>query len=205
MNEWKCWGFWRFILSISTLAWMLYSNWIKVNNACVNTTQIGNTCKKKTTNIRFDQYINLANNSWRIKDQLDVLAILFHLLCAQHILDINIYIVRSLPLFCWITTFNTCNTHTTPNQQHRNFNTHRTKNNTTNVVIQQNSSNLLMMDILMSETCWAHKKRNKIASDIKLVFYSSTITMTHGPINISSALCLCKRRGLWFLLRERKW
>jgi len=40
------------------------------------------------------------------------------------------------------------------------------------------------MDILMSETCWAHKKLNKIASDIKLVFYSSTITMMHGPINI---------------------
>jgi len=30
-----------------------------------------------------------------------------------------------------------------------------------------------MMDILMSETCWAHKKWNKIASDITLVFYSS--------------------------------
>jgi len=28
----------------------------------------------------------------------------------------------------------------------------------TNVVIQQNSRKLLMMDILMSETCWAHKK-----------------------------------------------
>ena len=40
------------------------------------------------------------------------------------------------------------------------------------------------MDILMSETCWAHKKWNKIASDIKLVFHSSTITMMHGPINI---------------------
>ena len=46
---------------------------------------------------------------------------------------------------------------------------------TTNVVIQQNSRKLLMMDILMSETCWAHKKWNKIASDIKLVFYSWTI------------------------------
>ena len=34
------------------------------------------------------------------------------------------------------------------------------------------------------ETCWAHKKWNKIVSDIKLVFYSSTITMMHGPINI---------------------
>jgi len=32
----------------------------------------------------------------------------------------------------------------------------------------------VMMDILISETYWAHKKWNKIASDIKLVFYSST-------------------------------
>jgi len=36
---------------------------------------------------------------------------------------------------------------------------------------------------LMSKTCWAHRKWNKIASYIKLVFYSSTITMMHGPIN----------------------
>ena len=77
-----------------------------------------------------------------------------------------------------------CNTDTTPTQPHRNSNTHRTKNNTTNVVIKQNCRKLLMMDILMSETCWAHKKWNKIASDNKLVFYSSTITMMHGPINI---------------------
>jgi len=53
-----------------------------------------------------------------------------------------------------------------------------------NVMIQQYSRRLLMMYILMSETCWAHNKWNKIASDIKLVFYSSTITMMHGPINI---------------------
>ena len=77
-----------------------------------------------------------------------------------------------------------CNTVTTPTQPHRNSNTHRAKNNTTNVVIQQNSRKLLMMDILTSETCWAHKKWNKVASDFKLVFYSSTITMMHGPINI---------------------
>jgi len=68
-----------------------------------------------------------------------------------------------------------CNTDTTPTQPHRNSNTHRTKNNTTNVAIQQNSRKVLMMDILMSETCWAHKKWNKITSDIKFVFYSSTI------------------------------
>jgi len=45
------------------------------------------------------------------------------------------------------------NTDTTPTQPHRNSNTYRTKNNTTNVVIQQNSRKLLMMDILMPETC----------------------------------------------------
>ena len=137
------------------------------------------------------------------------LAILFHFLCAQHVSDINISIIRSLRLFCWITTLvvlilvrcvleiwcgwdgvvsvlqaSACNTHTTPTQPHRNSNTHQTKNNTTNVVNQQNSRKLLKMDILMSETCSAYKKWNKIASDIKLVFYSSTITMMHGPINI---------------------
>jgi len=66
-----------------------------------------------------------------------------------------------------------CNTDTTSTQPHRNSNTHRTKNNTTNVIIQQNGRKLLMMDILMSETRWAHKKWNKITSDIELVFYSS--------------------------------
>ena len=129
------------------------------------------------------------------------LANFFHFLCAQHFSDINISIIRSLWQFCWITTLvvlflvrcvlefrcgwvgvvsvlktSACNTDTTPNQPHRNSNTHRTKNNTTNVVNQQNSRKLLMMDILMSETCWARKKWNKIASDIKLVFYSSTVT-----------------------------
>jgi len=129
------------------------------------------------------------------------LAILFHFLCAQHVSYINISIIRSLRLLCWITTLvvlflvrcvlefrcgwvGACNTDTTPNQPHRNSNTHRTKNNTTNVVIQQNSRNLLMVDILMSETCWAHKKWNKISSDIKWVIYSSTIKMMHRSLNI---------------------
>jgi len=67
-----------------------------------------------------------------------------------------------------------CNTDTTPTQPHWNSNTHWTKNKMTNVVIQQNSRKLLMLDILISKTCWAHKKWNIIASDVKLVFYSST-------------------------------
>ena len=89
-----------------------------------------------------------------------------------------------------------CNTDTTPTQPHWNSNTHRSKNNTTNVVIQQNSHKLLVMDILMSETRWSHKKWNKVASDIKFVFYSSIITMIHGPINILFIWCLCDRASL---------
>ena len=41
----------------------------------------------------------------------------------------------------------------TQTQQHQISNTQRNKNKTTNVVIQQHSRKLLMMDILMSETC----------------------------------------------------
>jgi len=89
------------------------------------------------------------------------LAISFHFLYAQHVSDINIYIIRSLGC--------------TATQPNLNSNTQRTKNKTTNVVIQQNSRKLLMMDILMSETCWVHKKWNKIANGIKLVFYSPTV------------------------------
>ena len=45
-----------------------------------------------------------------------------------------------------------CKTNTTQNHQHQISNTQRTENKTTDVVIQQHSRKLLMMDILMSET-----------------------------------------------------
>ena len=159
------------------------------------------------------------------------LSILFHFLCAQHVSDINISIIRSLRLCCRITTSvvlfsvrcvgvlvrlglggvrvvgwslqhghhlkpaapkaeaqNSCASNlqhehhskpAAPNLQHTTNweQDDRCGNSTT-------QSKLLMMDILMSETCGAHKKWNKIASDIKLVFHSSTITMMHGPVNI---------------------
>ena len=141
-------------------------------------------------------------SSWRIIDQLDVTCYFISLLMCSHVSDINISIIRSLRLFCWTTTLvvlflvrcvlefrcgwvGVVSVLQAPIQPHQNSNTHRTKNNTTNVVIQQNSRKLLMMDILMSETCRAYKKWNKIASDITLVFYSSTITMMHSPININ--------------------
>ena len=81
---------------------------------------------------------------------------------------------------------------TTQNQPHQISNTQRTENKTTDVVIQQHSRKLLKTDVLMSETCWAHKKWNKIASDIKLVFHSSSITIMHGPINIKLKIKLSR-------------
>ena len=113
------------------------------------------------------------------------LAILFHLSCAQHVSDINISIFRLQPA-----------KRTPPNtSRNKNSHTQRTENKTTDVVIHQHSRKLLKMDILMSETCWAHDKWNKIASDIKLVFHSPTIAMMHGPINIRYQTSHTSRMG----------
>ena len=132
-------------------------------------------------------------NSWRMKNQLDVTCyILFHLLCAQHVSGINISIFRSLRLCQFVVCWSFCCSwylvvfvlqveavlqpakRTPPNiSRSKNSNTQRTENKTTDLVIHQHSRKLLKMDILMSETCWAHNKWNKISSDIKLVFHSS--------------------------------
>ena len=85
--------------------------------------------------------------------------------------------------FCRLSA-SACKSSTTQNHPHQIPNTQRTENKTTDAVIQQHSRKILMMDILMSESCWAHKKWNKTASDVKLAFHSSIITMLHGPINI---------------------
>ena len=77
---------------------------------------------------------------------------------------------------------------TTPKHQHTSNQEH-----TTNVVIQQNSRKLLVMDILISETCRAHKKWNKNSKWHQVGLLFSTITTMHGPINISySYLCLLR-------------
>ena len=93
----------------------------------------------------------------------------------------------------WSTSASTCKTNTTKYQPQQKLvlqpakrapqnisrskksNTQRTENKTTDVVIHQHSRKLLKMDILMSETYWAHNKWNKIASIIKLVFHSSAL------------------------------
>ena len=80
----------------------------------------------------------------------------------------------------------------------KSSNTQRTENKKTHVVIHQHSRKLLMMVILMSETCWALKKWNKIPSDIKLVFHSSTITVLHCVYEY----CYKFRFLLWTFIRH---
>jgi hypothetical protein len=77
-------------------------------------------------------------NCWRIKDQLDVTFWVVPVLQAE-----------------------ACNTGTNQTQPHQISNTQRTDNKTTDVVTQRHSCKLLMMDRLMSKTCWVHKKWNK--------------------------------------------
>ena len=98
-------------------------------------------------------------------------AILFHFLCAQHVSDINTSITRSLRLFCWITTlvvlfFVRC-------------------------VLEIRSGWVGVVSVLQAE---ARKKWNKIASDIKLVFYSSELSvLTSFPALRSTRLGKCRR------------
>ena len=103
------------------------------------------------------------------------LAILFHVLCAQDVSDINISIIRSLRLCCWITTSVALFSLRCVLEIWCGWVLSGARVAGWSLIIQQHSRKLLMVDILMSETCWAHKTWNKIASDIKLVFHSSTV------------------------------
>ena len=136
------------------------------------------------------------------------LVVLFHFLCSQRVSDINISIIRSLRLCSWITTLvafllvrcvleiwcgwvgvvSVWQAQVCFSLQHG----YHSKPNTPNV---QHTPNQEQYDQCGNSAAqsqapdeeyitWAHKKWNKTASDIKLVFYSSTITMMHGPINI---------------------
>jgi len=134
------------------------------------------------------------------------LVILFHFLCVQHVSDIDISIIRSLRLFCWITTLvvlflvrsvlefqcgwvGVVSVLQAVPQPATRIPLQPNQENTTNVVIQQSSRKLLMMDILMSETCWTHKTWNKIARDIKLVFYYSTLILFASCIERNQWQC----------------
>ena len=84
---------------------------------------------------------------WRTN--LMSLAILFHFLCTQHVSDINIPIIRSLRLCCWITTLVVLFS--------------------VRCVLEIWCGWVWVVPVL--QAAW-----NKTASDIKLVLYSSTKT-----------------------------
>ena len=77
-----------------------------------------------------------------------------------------------------------CDTDTTPTPSTLKYWYTSNQEHMSNVVIRQNSHKLLKMDILMSETCWAHKKWNKNSKWHQVGLSFSTVTMIHGPINI---------------------
>ena len=68
-----------------------------------NTEQVQFNVKNEHLETNEIMHIIKLPDLWRIKTALMSLAILFHL-CAQHVSDINIPIIRSLRLCCWITT-----------------------------------------------------------------------------------------------------
>jgi len=84
------------------------------------------------------------------------LDILFHVLCAQNVSDINISMIRSLRLCCWITTSVVFFSVRCVLEIWCGWFWVVIVSQETDMVIQQHSRKLLMMDILMSETCWAH-------------------------------------------------
>jgi len=62
-----------------------------------------------------------------------------------------------------------------PNQPHRNSNTHRNKNTQPMWWYNKKSRRLLMMDVLMSETCWTKRseiKLNKSWHQVGLLFFN---------------------------------
>jgi len=167
-------------------------------------------CKNSLKNVESFVYWTVHHcSSWRIKDQLDVTCYFYF---TSYLLNMFQTLIYPSSGACDYSVelphcASACNTDTTPTQPYRNSNTHQTKNNTTNVVIQQNSRKILMMDILMSEKCWAHKKWNKIASDIRLVFYSSTINVESVNNNVLNVIILdlfLQRNGTYSLNKPRK-
>jgi len=131
--------------------------------------------KKK---VALNDHLNFKVQQLKIKNQNRIFHFKNKIPTWRHLLFYFTYVLNVFRILIYPSS-GACGT-AAPNLQHT---TNREKK-TTDVVIQQHSHKLLMIDILISETCWVHNKWNKIASDIKLLFYSSTIKMMHGSINI---------------------
>ena len=107
------------------------------------------------------------------------------LLCVRDLVRLS---MSSVHVAGWSTT-SACNNSTTQTQPHQISNTQRTENKTTDVVIQQHSRKLLMMmDILISKTCWVHKKWNSKWHQVGLLFLKNKHAALKIQI-IKSSLC----------------
>ena len=107
------------------------STYIFGHTALYNVTNFSSSCcghkrlhssqkwRPKTVNKKYFIYIYIYIHiywtvhhcdSWRIRDQLDVISyyVLFHFFYAEHVSDINISIISSLRLFYCITTLAVC-------------------------------------------------------------------------------------------------
>ena len=123
------------------------------------TTKLEFCCSKRILKswTRSDVYWTVHHcDSWRIKNQLDVTCyfISYRLIMFRTLLCPS---SGSIRVAGW-SYASACNPDTTQTEPQPTSNTQQTKNDTTNVVIQQHSRKFLMMDITMSETCWVYKK-----------------------------------------------
>ena len=132
---------------------------------------------------------------WRIKNQLDVTCyyyfspLIFNmfqaLICPSS--GVCKYVVE-LPNS--LISFLVWSTHSKP----------RTKS--ANVVVQQHSRKLLKMGILMPETCWVSKKKNKNSKWHLIGFLFFSYHKMHGPINISVLLYTCEILKLSWIQKQ---
>ena len=104
-------------------------------------------------------------NSWRMKYQLDIICYFISL----------IMLTNEIPTWCHLLFY---------------FTYYADEWNTNlmslAILFHLLCRKLLKIDILMSETCWAHNKWNKIASDIKLVFHSSTSSLGYKNQSVNT-------------------
>jgi len=116
----------------------------------------------KRPNSNFKSYVYWTVHhlySWIKRDQLDVICFIISLFTAQHVLDVNTSILRSLRLIWWVIAWvvwfwfdvkPAYGYHTTTMQHQHTSN----QNHTTHAITHQISHKLLRMDVLTSETCW---------------------------------------------------
>jgi len=105
-------------------------------------------------------------DSWVKRDQLDVTCFIISLYNAQHVSGVNTSILRNLRLMCWVISwatliwFDVCWSYVVVWLWWCGIRMQvealvLSQSNTTHEITEHISRNLLRMDVLTSETCWA--------------------------------------------------